>query len=109
MNKILLDEDDVATGVRFVPRGGDTSFEVRARKEVVLSTGAIHTPQVLQLSGIGPAGLLESAGIDVKVGLPGVGANFQDHPIGPAISFRCKFRCSLPCVLIAMMLTRSRG
>lgn len=89
-NEILLDEDNVATGVRFVPRGSDESYEVDVMKEVVLSAGAIHTPQVLQLSGIGPAAWLEAAGVDVKVDLPGVGANFQDHPIGPSISFRCR-------------------
>jgi len=52
---------------------------VKARKEVILSAGAVHSPQILQLSGIGPKALLESANIDVVVELPGVGQNFQDH------------------------------
>ena len=47
--------------------------------EVVLSAGAINSPQLLQLSGIGPAALLRQHGIDVAVDLPGVGANLQDH------------------------------
>ncbi|MBE3045805.1 GMC family oxidoreductase N-terminal domain-containing protein [Candidatus Bathyarchaeota archaeon] len=92
VNEIVLDEDNVATGVRFVPRGEEESYVVEARREVVLSAGAIHTPQVLQLSGIGPAAWLEAAGVEVRVDLPGVGANFQDHPIGPNIGFSCKCR-----------------
>ncbi len=51
----------------------------QAKREVVLSAGAIGSPQILQLSGIGPANVLQQHGIDVKVDLPGVGANLQDH------------------------------
>ena len=50
-----------------------------ASKEVVLSAGAIGSPQILQLSGIGPAALLRQHGMEVKVDLPGVGGNLQDH------------------------------
>ncbi|NSL21380.1 GMC family oxidoreductase [Agrobacterium tumefaciens] len=53
--------------------------EVGARGEVILSAGAIGSPQILQLSGIGPAGLLKRFGIEVKHDLPGVGENLQDH------------------------------
>ncbi|VBB78527.1 Putative GMC oxidoreductase [Podospora comata] len=60
---------------------------IRARKEIVLSAGAIHTPQILQLSGIGPASLLKQAKIPVIVDLPGVGANLQDHAYQPAVQF----------------------
>ncbi len=52
---------------------------VRAAREVVLSAGSIGSPQILQLSGIGPADLLERHGITPLVNLPGVGANLQDH------------------------------
>ncbi|XTI92290.1 GMC oxidoreductase [Cenococcum geophilum] len=52
-----------------------------ANKEVILAAGVIGAPQILQRSGIGPKALLEKAGIKVKQGLPGVGRNFQDHPI----------------------------
>lgn len=54
-------------------------LELRARSEVVLSAGAIGSPQLLQLSGIGPAALLHRHGIPVLRDLPGVGANLQDH------------------------------
>ncbi|HET8904609.1 MAG TPA: GMC family oxidoreductase N-terminal domain-containing protein [Saccharospirillum sp.] len=52
---------------------------VRARREVVLSAGAIGSPQLLQVSGIGPAVLSQSQGVDVVKDLPGVGENLQDH------------------------------
>lgn len=52
---------------------------VRANAEVILSAGAIGSPQILQLSGIGPAGLLQRHGIAVEQDLPGVGENLQDH------------------------------
>jgi len=61
-----------------IRRGGD-AVTVRANKEVILSAGAIGSPQLLQLSGIGPASLLKEHGIDVTVDLPGVGENLQDH------------------------------
>lgn len=52
---------------------------IKVKKEVIVSAGTYHSPAVLQLSGIGPRKLLEEAGIDVKVDLPGVGQNFHDH------------------------------
>ncbi|KAI8800929.1 GMC oxidoreductase-domain-containing protein [Cladochytrium replicatum] len=56
---------------------------IRARKEVVLSAGAIGSPQVLKLSGIGPRAELKSLGIEVVLDLPGVGENLHDHLIVP--------------------------
>ncbi len=61
-----------------VRRGGQTVL-ARAHTEVILSAGSIGTPQLLQLSGIGPAGLLQRHGIAVLADRPGVGANLQDH------------------------------
>jgi choline dehydrogenase len=58
---------------------GQDMVTVRAHREVVLSAGAIGSPQILQLSGIGPAALLQRHGVAVQVDLPGVGANLQDH------------------------------
>lgn len=66
-----------ATGVTFLQ--GGQSKTVRARREIILSAGAIGSPQILQLSGIGPGAALGDAGIDVKHDLPGVGENLQDH------------------------------
>lgn len=61
-----------------VMRGGQT-VQVQAGREVVLSAGAIGSPQILQLSGIGPAGLLNQIGVPVQHNLLGVGENLQDH------------------------------
>jgi len=61
-----------------VVRGGER-VSVRAKRELILSSGAIGTPQLLQLSGIGPASLLREHGIEVLLDSPGVGANLQDH------------------------------
>ncbi|WP_204272000.1 GMC family oxidoreductase N-terminal domain-containing protein, partial [Escherichia coli] len=52
---------------------------LNAGGEVILAAGAIGSPQLLQLSGLGPAPLLQSLGIRVEGDLPGVGANLQDH------------------------------
>jgi len=64
-------------GVEVRYRGAETS--VRARREVILATGAVGSPQLLQLSGIGPGALLQGFGIPVRHELPGVGENLQDH------------------------------
>ncbi|KAK0647597.1 Pyranose dehydrogenase 3 [Lasiodiplodia hormozganensis] len=75
----LTFNETVATGVEYISRSGSESGTVKARKEVILAAGAAHTPQILQLSGIGPEDLLKSLGIEVLVDLP-VGYNLQDHP-----------------------------
>jgi choline dehydrogenase len=67
--------------VRGVRLGGKTPMAVaRARREVILSAGAINSPQLLMLSGIGEPGKLAALGIDAKVAAPAVGSNLQDHP-----------------------------
>ena len=66
-----------ATGVRI--RHNGTIETVRAKREVILSAGAIGSPQLLQVSGIGPGAVLRDVGIDVRHDLSGVGENLQDH------------------------------
>ncbi|WP_291519168.1 GMC family oxidoreductase N-terminal domain-containing protein [Acidovorax sp.] len=58
---------------------GTQMITATASREVILSAGAVNSPQILQLSGIGPAALLRQHGIEVVHDLPGVGANLQDH------------------------------
>ncbi|KAI4927929.1 hypothetical protein J4E86_011774 [Alternaria arbusti] len=74
-----------AEGVSMVKVGGTEKSAVKARKEVIVAAGAIWTPWLLQRSGVGPKSVLEKAGIAVKKHLPGVGANFQDHPFGGSV------------------------
>ena len=71
-------EDSRASGVEV--RKGGVARLLRARREVVLSAGAIGSPQLLMLSGIGDPEALSGHGIAPRVALPGVGRNFQDHP-----------------------------
>jgi choline dehydrogenase-like flavoprotein len=82
-------ENKTAVGVNMVSRSDKKTAVVRARKEVILAAGAIQTPKILQLSGIGPTKLLESLDIGVVEHLPGVGANFQDHP-NVAVRYTCE-------------------
>ncbi|MBV9345761.1 MAG: choline dehydrogenase [Gammaproteobacteria bacterium] len=73
----VLFEGRRAVGVHY--RRGEVRHEVRAQREVILSAGPINSPQLLKLSGIGPAEELYEFGIEVLQDLPGVGDNLQDH------------------------------
>ena len=73
----VLTEGRRAVGVEFRQNGA--TRQVRARREVLLCGGTINSPQILQLSGIGPGALLQSLGVPVVHDLPGVGENLQDH------------------------------
>ena len=81
VRRLLIERDD-SGGLRcggaevVTPHGVET---VRATRELILSAGAIGSPQILQLSGIGPGALLQRHGVPVHHDLPGVGANLQDH------------------------------
>lgn len=80
--KILIDPaTKKARGVEYVDQAGNKQT-VYALKEVILSAGAINSPQLLLLSGVGPRKDLEAVGIDVIVDLPGVGRNLQNHVAG---------------------------
>ena len=77
VNKILVN-DSRATGVSCIGEDGE-EFTLNATKEVLLSSGAFGSPQVLLRSGIGPEQEITKHGIEHKVDLPGVGKNLQDH------------------------------
>lgn len=83
----ILFEGRRATGVRY--RRGGKDHEVAAEREVILSGGAINSPQLLQLSGVGPGPLLQGLDIPVVHELPGVGEGFRDHYLN-RISVRAK-------------------
>lgn len=79
-----------AAGVAYTDKSG-REHVVRAHGEVILSSGAIGSPQILMLSGIGEAGHLKEHGIDVRADLPGVGKNLQDH-----LQARLVYKCNEP-------------
>ena len=68
-----------AIGVNYIYKNSDTFEVLKANKEIILCAGAINTPKILQLSGIGPASLLSEKGIEVINDLKGVGNNLRDH------------------------------
>lgn len=87
----LLFEGTRAVGVEFAPgRGGSQTKRVYGR-ETILCGGAFNSPQLLQLSGVGPAAALREAGVDVRLDLPGVGEDLQDH-----LEVYVQHRCSQP-------------
>ncbi|HLH91948.1 MAG TPA: choline dehydrogenase [Xanthobacteraceae bacterium] len=86
--RILLDGRR-ATGIEY-RRGGETRV-ARANREVILAGGAFNSPQLMQLSGLGPAALLRQHGIAVAADIPGVGADLQDH-----LQVRFQYRCTEP-------------
>ena len=96
--RLVMDGTRV-TGVEYQRRG---QRHVAAAAEVVLCGGAINTPQLLQLSGIGPAAVLNDAGVSPVVDLPGVGENLQDH-----LEVYVQYACTQP-VSMAPYLARWR-
>jgi choline dehydrogenase len=89
VQKVMLDGTR-ATGVIYRDRSGADHI-VRAHKEVILSGGAINSPQILMLSGIGEAAQLQDTGIPVVADLPAVGKNLQDH-----LQARLVYKCNEP-------------
>jgi choline dehydrogenase len=85
----LVFEGRRAVGVRY--RQGGQTKTARCRAEVLLSAGSIQSPQLLQLSGIGPRALLQRHGIPAVHDLPGVGENLQDH-----LQIRLSYECAQP-------------
>jgi len=83
----ILFEHKRASLVSF--QDGDGSKQYRAEREIIVCAGAIGSPQLLMLSGIGPADHLRTIGIPVLCDLPGVGANLQNHPAVP-VAYECK-------------------
>ncbi len=82
VTKIVF-EGAQAAGIRYLLRGKQEF--ARAEREVILAAGAVNSPQLLMLSGIGPADHLQSHDIDVVADSPGVGGNLSDHPVVAAM------------------------
>lgn len=75
----LLFDGRRAAGVRYRRNGSSDAITIRARREVIVCAGAINSPRLLQVSGVGPAALVKSLGVEVVHDLPGVGENLRDH------------------------------
>ncbi|HVE48908.1 MAG TPA: choline dehydrogenase [Casimicrobiaceae bacterium] len=88
VTRVLFDGQR-AVGIEY--RRGGSLHRVNARREVILAAGALQSPQLLQLSGVGPGTLLQHFGVPVVCDLPGVGENLQDH-----LQFRLLYRCTKP-------------
>jgi len=86
VQKVLL-KGKTAIGVEY--KINDQIKTINANKEVILSAGSVGSPQLLQLSGIGPADVLKSAGVELQHELPGVGENLQDH-LEVYFQYHCK-------------------
>ncbi|MFE0050291.1 GMC family oxidoreductase [Streptomyces sp. NPDC059013] len=80
--RLLFSADGRCTGVEYLEPDTVHTSAVTARGEVVVACGAIDSPKLLMLSGIGPGGHLRDVGVDVRVDAPGVGSHLQDHPEG---------------------------
>lgn len=89
VQKILFDGIE-ATGISYKKADGEI-IKVDALKEVILSAGAVGSPQLLMLSGVGPASHLKDHGISIIADMPGVGQNLNDHP-----DFVLKYKCLEP-------------
>jgi choline dehydrogenase len=89
--KLLFDKNKII-GLYFIHK--DQIFQVRVDREVILSSGAINTPQLLMLSGIGPAEHLKSLDIKIVSDLPGVGKNLMDHLCLPVV-YACTKKVTL--------------
>jgi choline dehydrogenase len=98
-SNLALATDALATRVLFsgqraigvVYRQGGTTRSAYANGEIILAGGTFNSPQLLQLSGVGPAKILRDLGIDVVADMPGVGADLQDH-----LQVRMQYRCTEP-------------
>ena len=100
--KRVVITDKVATGVELSHQGRQLSL--KANKEVILSAGAIASPMLLQLSGIGSGQVLQQAGVDVLHDLPGVGENLHDH-----MEVYFQYRCKQPITLNDKFNWRSKA
>lgn len=97
VEKIIF-QDKVAKGIKLIRKG--KVFEYFSNKEIILSAGAFNTPQILQLSGIGPKDVLSRFGIEEVSVLEGVGKNLQDHYNG-RIVYKTNLKNTLNDVLIS--------
>lgn len=98
----ILFSGQQATGVRMFHGHRKTPKTIMARREIIVCSGAIGSPQLLQRSGVGPASMLNSLDIPVVANLPGVGENLQDH-----LEIYMQYRCTQPISLYPALQWRN--
>jgi len=81
VTRIIFDSHHPATGVEYAETRDGERFTVGVKKEVIVAAGAVGSPQVLMLSGVGPKDVLNAANVPVQLELPGVGQHLQDHMV----------------------------
>ena len=86
----------LANACKFAPNASAPRQTIYATREVIIAAGALHSAQLLQLSGIGPESLLNQYNINVALNLPGVGNNLQDH---------CLVGTFYPCMVLPIQLS----
>ena len=101
VQRVIL-KSKVATGIEYLIKG-DTKV-INANIEVILCAGSIGSPQLLQLSGIGPKNVLKDAGVELQHELPGVGENLQDH-----LEVYFQYHCKKPITLNSKLNLFSKG
>ena len=101
VERVIL-ENKKATGIEYSING--EKKRLKAKKEVILSAGSIGSPQLLQLSGIGPKQVLSNAGVELVHELPGVGENLQDH-----LEVYFQYHCKKPITLNSKLNLFSKG
>ena len=79
--RLLFGDNLTASAVEYASSSTSSRSSVRVNKEVILAGGAIGSPTILMQSGVGPKGVLQAAGVQVALDLPGVGQHLQDHVV----------------------------
>lgn len=81
VTRVLFDKNQRANGVEYVPSGSSQASIIKAKKMVILASGALGSPSILERSGVGSKELLQKLDVPVISNLPDVGEHFQDHPV----------------------------
>ncbi|KAI1828362.1 alcohol oxidase-like protein [Xylaria intraflava] len=85
VSRVLFDEANRANAVEYAPKDSSELRTVKARKMVIISSGALGSPAVLERSGVGKPEVLNRAGIKSVVNIPGVGSDYQDHQVSSSV------------------------
>ena len=103
--RLLFGDNLTASAVEYASSSTSARSSVRVNKEVILAGGAIGSPTILMQSGVGPKGVLQAAGVQVALDLPGVGQHLQDHVVCRFLPFREGAHTSHFCIRVCNLST----